>query len=368
MVIGERLKLARQQRGWTLEALSTHTQIPVSSLSEFENGRREPRLSHIEKLAQAHGLSAAWFFESEAAESAVVLWRERPESPDAVATIEGHFLKLCGWYKNLETWCNDHRPCMLPEVSSDRSEFDWADVECLALNVRNHLNLGQRPAFSLLNVLENTCGVRVFHFEFEPSGTAACTRSDEIGMAILLNVSSKRWRRNFDLAHELFHLLTWKVFRDGNAAREASELEEKYANAFASNLLVPEEPLRAAVAAATKSGGGLKHAEIFEIARQFDVSTEALLWRMHRVFNRKQEQTENDIQVCKAFRDVFEIREDANPPLLPERFRALAVRALRNGELSVGRAAEYLGVSRHEAMKLDNVEDVTDDAISLSPA
>jgi predicted HTH domain antitoxin len=53
---------------------------------------------------------------------------------------------------------------------------------------------------------------------------------------------------------------------------------------------------------------------------------------------------------------------------VPERYRALALRALREGELSVGRAAEYLGVSRQEAMALDDIKDVKDDAISLSPA
>ena len=187
-------------------------------------------------------------------------------------------------------------------------------------------------------------------------------------MAVLLNGKNKRWRRNYDLAHELFHLLTWRIFRTGDGAHEAGEQEEKFADKFASCLLIPEEPLRVAIASATKSSGGLKHAELFDIARQFDVSIEALLWRIHGVFSRKREDTEADIAVCKALRDVFDVREDAQPPSLPERYRALALRALREGELSVGRAAEYLGVSRQEAMALDDIKDVKDDAISLSPA
>lgn len=367
-MIGERLKLARQQRGWTLEALANSTDIPVSSLSEFENGKREPRLSHLEKLAQAHGRSVAWFFSTNDDAPEVVLWRKRPDSAETAASIEGQFLKLCGWYQNLEKWCDEVRPCFLPEVKGERNSFDWADVASLATTVRNQLNLGQRPAFSLLNVLENTCGVRVFHLEFAPSGTAACTRSDEFGMAVLLNATNKRWRRNFDLAHELFHLLTWQIFRAGDGAREAGELEEKFADKFASCLLIPEEPLRTAIASATRSSGGLKHVELFDIARQFDVSIEALLWRVHSVFNRQREDTEADVVTCRALRDAFDVREDTKPPSLPERYRAFALRALREGELSVGRAAEYLAVSRQEAMALDDIKDVKDDAISLSPA
>lgn len=364
-MIGERLKSARIDRGWTLETLSSHTSIPVSSLSELENNRREPRLVHLETLARAYGVNVASFFETRCTEPDVVLWRERPDGNDQAAAIEGRFLKLCRWYCQLENWCDEARPCLLPEASGDPAKVTWAEVHRLASKVRHMLDLGQQPASSLLNVLENSCGVRIFHLPFEPSGTAACTRSDELGMAILLNSANKRWRRNFDLAHELFHLLTWTVFRRDNQAREATELEEKFANAFASNLLIPEEPLREAVAAASRSGGVLKHIELFDIARQFDVSVDALLWRMRGVFNRTQEETERDIETCKAFRDSVEVREDTQPPPLPARFRALAIRALREGQLSVGRAADYLGISRREAMQLDELEDVTDDPIAI---
>lgn len=366
-LIGERLKTARTQRGWTLEALSGQTQIPVSSLSEFETGRREPRLTHLEALARAHGKSVSWFFQPVEALAEVVLWRERPQADEAAA-IEGQFLKLCRWYRNLEDWCDEHRPCLLPDARPNGDRFDWSDVQHLANAVRNHLDLGQRPASSLLNVLENGCGVRVFHLEFSPTGTAACTRDETLGMAILLNANNKRWRRNFDLAHELFHLLTWRVFRTEPNAHEATEQEEKFADKFASCLLIPEDALRDAIGAALKSRGTLKHIELFDIARQFDVSIDALLWRMHWVFSRDVKETQRDLEICRAFRETVDVREDTKPPSLPERYRALALRAIREGELSIGRAAEYLGLSRREAMALDDLEDVTDDAISLNPA
>jgi len=350
-----------------LNALSAHTSITASSLSDFENGKREPRLMHLESLAKAYGTSVAWFFEEQPAEGDVILWRERPSDDDAAA-IEGKFLKRCRWYRNLEDWCDERLPCHLPEVKGDPNRIGGSEVRSLASAVRNMLDLGQQPAASLLNVLENSCGIRIFHLHFEPNGAAACTRSDEFGMAILLNASNVRWRRNFSLAHELFHLLTWTVFRTEEHSREASEQEEKFANAFASTLLIPEDPLRRAVSSALESGGSLKHIEIFDLARQFDVSFEALLWRMHSVFNRKREDTEHDIEVCRAFRETVDVREDTKPPQLPARYRALATRALRDGELSIGRAAEYLGLSRQEAMALDDLEDVTDDAISLNPA
>jgi Zn-dependent peptidase ImmA (M78 family)/transcriptional regulator with XRE-family HTH domain len=367
LLINDQLKLARQQRGWTLDALSSVTGIPVSSLSEFETGKREPRLVHLEKLAKAYGRSLAGLLgddtdgvgnaAAQMSAPAVVLWRQRPAAAETAAALEAKFLTLCHWYRNLEEWCDEKRPCLLPDAPQPRAAFDRSAAASLASLVRNQLSLGQQPAFSLLSVLESTCGVKVFHLDFEPARTAACTRSDELGMAILLNARNKRWRRNFDLAHELFHLLTWRVFRThegkpNNSARGASDAEERLANAFAACLLIPEEPLRLAVRSAAKSNGRLLPTEYFDLARQFDVSVDALLWRICEVFRRSANDTQHDLAQCRLLWPMHEVRSDSPPPPLPERYRALALRALQQGEFSSGRAAEYLGMTRHEVLAL----------------
>ena len=88
----------------------------------------------------------------------------------------------------------------------------------------------------------------MFYLDFEPSGTAACTQSPTFGAAVLLNAKNARWRRNFDLAHELFHLLTWNVFNPASgSSTERPAREEQLADRFASNLLMPEESVRASV-------------------------------------------------------------------------------------------------------------------------
>ena len=295
------------------------------------------------------------------------MWRERPTDQDA-AEIEGKFLRLCEQYRNLEDWTGEAVDCTLPEASGNAESFDYTQVERLARAFRSHFDLGDRPAFSLLSVLEDECGVRIFHLDFEPTGTAASSVSDRIGRAILLNAKNVRWRRNFDLAHELFHLLTWRVFRTEGDPRTAiaSKLEESLANAFASHLLLPTDALREAIGEAKRSGGALRHSDLFDVARQFDVSVEALLWRMTRVFGRDPETTRKDIQACRDLAAAFETRTDTEVSSRPSRFKSLVARSLRDGKISTGRAAEYLGISRRAAMRLDEPEDVTDDEVSLS--
>src|SRR5947209_18274739 len=152
-------------------------------------------------------------------------------------------------YHHLELLCNAYEPCDLPFHSGPADRFSYAHAEKLAHQFRQLLGLGERPGQALLRVLEEVCKIKVFHLAFEPSGSAACTLSEFFGAVVLLNAKHVRWRRNFDLAHELFHLLTWKTFRAvGDAAAvEASEAEEKFATCFARNLLVPPEVLRVGV-------------------------------------------------------------------------------------------------------------------------
>jgi Zn-dependent peptidase ImmA (M78 family) len=229
--------------------------------------------------------------------------------------------------------------------------FDYPKAERLAYQVTTGLQLGDRPGQTLLRVLEEVCRLKVFHLDLGDAGSAASTVGESFGPAVLLNVGSVRWRRNFDLAHELFHLLTWDIFRksvDGNV--RPCPREEKLASCFASRLLMPDAPTKTAVEEAARDGK-LSFERLYDVARQFDVSVEALLWRMNFLFKRSEEKTKRDIEKFRTQGAILEDRSDDRPPARPARFRALAVRALQEGELSLGRFSEYMGISRREGEK-----------------
>ena len=107
-------------------------------------------------------------------------------------------------------------------------------------------------------------------------------------------------------------------------------------------------------------------AALFEIARDFDVSIDALLWRMHDIYRGKdREYTKARIHALHDVAKLYEERSKDVPPPRPERFRALAITTLRAGEISTGRFAEYLGISRGEAMKYVEMEGPADEALEL---
>jgi Zn-dependent peptidase ImmA (M78 family)/transcriptional regulator with XRE-family HTH domain len=368
MSLSERLKLARGAINLTLQGVDERTGIGVSTLSEFENGKREPRLVQLKRLADVYDRPLSFFLEDGPVRSQVVLWRKRPDSPGA-EEIQARLVKLGEQYHHLESLCNAHQPSDLPFHTGSAETFGYAQAEKLALQFRQLMGLGQRPGQGLLRVVEEVCKVKVFHLEFEPAGSAACTLSESFGAAILLNARNVRWRRNFDLAHELFHLLTWKTFRSAGEqdAVEASPAEEKLATCFGRHLLVPPEVLRVAVdEALAKHAGRLKFDDLFEIARQFDVSVEAVVRHISFVYGKPADWANTVLDRLRPQIGSWDNRVSDTPPALPPRLQALARQALRHGLLSAGKYAEYVGVSRREAMQIVEQEAEDDAGIELA--
>lgn len=59
-LIGERLRAARAARGWSLGRLAERAGIGKGSLSEIENGTRNPTLSTLYALADSLGRPMSW--------------------------------------------------------------------------------------------------------------------------------------------------------------------------------------------------------------------------------------------------------------------------------------------------------------------
>jgi Zn-dependent peptidase ImmA (M78 family)/DNA-binding XRE family transcriptional regulator len=365
MELGKRLLEARERSGLSLAEVRQRTSIGESSLSEFENGKREPKLKQLVQLAEVYSKPLSFFMSEDIEVEDKVLWRTRPI--DGAELHECRFLKLCGQYRRLEEWMDDVISPQLPSVERIRN---FSDVEDLALRVGRELNLGDRPALALHRALEVDCGIKIFYDDFEPSGTAACVRSRQYGWAILLNAKNALARQNFDLAHELFHLLVWNIFRsysqsasDGVGSEVIpDEKEEQFADKFAACLLLPGDALKKAVDRRCNEGK-LPIAAIPDIAQQFGVSTEALIWRIHWVYNwgrERVERTKELIERVKRLNGVSkeeEKKQAEKSVKYPERYKMLAVQALRSGEISLGRFIEYTEIGRKEAMSYQEQEE-----------
>lgn len=353
--------------GLTLRQVVDRTGVGESSLSEFEHGKREPRLSQLQSLAEVYRRSVGFLLGEGEIPREVVLWREKPDEETA-AEVGAQFRQLADQYHILEQLCCERRPIRLREPEGAGPVAGFSKAQALAHEVHVQLQLGDRPGPVLRRVLEEVWGVKVFHLPFDPTGTAACTVSATFGPAVLLNSGSVRWRRNFDLAHELYHVLTWQHFRteSDDDVLVSNPDEEMWANKFASVLLMPENALRAVLGNVIRDER-IRFADLADIAREFDVSVDALVWRMKQLGYFTADDATALLARYKANAILWESqRERDEPPKRPERFRALALRALRDGRLSIGRFAEYLGMSRSQAMRIAEREVPDDEPITVS--
>ncbi len=54
--LGQRIQQARRAKGWTQEDLAHHAGLDFSYVNQLENGKRNPSLSTIYKIAAALGV------------------------------------------------------------------------------------------------------------------------------------------------------------------------------------------------------------------------------------------------------------------------------------------------------------------------
>lgn len=367
MDIGRRLEEARHAIGYTLEKTSEESGIGKSSISEFENSKREPKFSQLSKLAEVYKRTIEFFLTEERPVEEVMLWREVPDAEEEKKAIEAKFRQLCEQYYRLEVLTGEIKRKNLPGPECTVSDtFDYNEAEAFARRVRKELALGDRPGVGIGQMLEETYYLKIFYDDFY--GSAISTVSDVFGPAVLLNRKNKKWRRNYDLAHELFHILTWTLFRS-DTSPIPSDFEEKLANVFASHLLLPEEPIRERIAFYAEKDGNISLSNLDDIAREFCVSLDALICRISRIYNIPSEKTKTYREYASKMAQIRVPRESDLPYGLPPRYSDLAVRALREGKISLIQFAKYMGITYKKAQEyLAEEEDFTDEKISISVA
>lgn len=366
MDIADRLKIARKAIGYTQEKTEKESGIGISSISNFENGVREPSFSQLSRLAEVYKKTIDFFLADTVPAEAVPLWRDEPATEEERKETEARFRQLCEQYHRLEVCCVEVKRPRLPAADvAHPEELTYRHVESFARKVREQFALGDTPGPCLKTRLEETYYLKIFYLDFP--GSAISSVSEVFGPAILLNRRNKPWRRTYDLAHEVFHLLTWPLFRTRNDGTHISSTnEESLANKFASVLLIPEESLRERLDAHTDSAGNLSFHHLDDISREYDVSLDALICRVASIFRFKKEDTERYRDLGRKYVAGFKPRSSYEPQQFPERYCDLAVRALRGGRLSLMQFAKYMDLNYKKAQDyLTEDDEFRDEKISI---
>ena len=251
-IIGNRLKQEREALNLTLKYATeclgfNHYQ----TLSSIESGERAVKAWELMRLSQLYHRDIRFFLDidRQKQQEQRVLWREASRTSNTVLA-ERKFLSLCQNFRRLTELAGERGAedtILLPvDGARLRSEQFWYASK-LADECRRYLDLGGRPACALSGTLENRLNILVLHLDLQDGGSAAAT-CGPTGRAVLINSRDVLWRRNYDIAHEFFHVLTWHIFTDSEIHSERNRGKkstvEQLADAFASALLLPGDEVK----------------------------------------------------------------------------------------------------------------------------
>ena len=351
-LIGSRVQSARETLGWTQEQLADFMSFKDrQSISDIENGKRSIKAEELLKLGEGLNRNLDYFLDPfSVAGEAQFSWRVAPEVPEAVLDEfelrAGRVVGLLRWLRTNES--GPTFPLKFNLRLPERCSFE--DVQNRAEYLVNKFNLGQVPALGLVECIETNLDLRVLFIDI-PDGSlisgAACHLND-LG-AVLVNRNESEGRRNFDLAHEVFHALTWDSLKPGH--REKDKRIERLADNFAAALLMPLASLQAIVDRERLEDT----AYASELAATFRVTTQALGWRLFNL---------TWISDTTRAGLTYERPLRVSQPI-PKRFSAELVNRLGNaihmGHLSARKAAKILDYN------LSQLEDLFLEHDSLVP-
>lgn len=345
-LIGYRVKAAREAKGWTQEQLTQGLALKDrQSVSDIENGKRSLKPDELLALADLLDRDIEFFIDPFAvAGEAQFSWRVAPEVPedrlDRFELKAGQWIGLLRWLRERQ----DRRASALKRTLRLTAQSSFEVAQERAEGLVAELELGVIPAETLIDKIERELDIPVLFADMEEADgdrsiSGATCHLEDLSV-ILINRHETEARRCYDLAHELFHALTWEVMKPDR--RESNALEERHkgkrieqlANNFAAALLMP----RAALDQILDRDRCDDIAHLREVAALLRVAPVALAWRL---FNLKRigDDTRRDLSQAKQ-------RPSVSGP--PKRFSPSFVRmlheALDHGRLSARKAAKAMGL------------------------
>lgn len=345
-LIGYRVKAARESKGWTQDQLTQGLGLnDRQSVSDIENGKRRLKPDEMLALSDLLDRDIEFFIDPFAvAGEAQFSWRAAPEVPeDSLDRFEfkaGQWIGLLRWLREQQ----DSRASVLKRALRLSAQSSYEDAQERAESLVAELDLGVIPSERLIDKIERELDIPVLFVDTVDTDdgqsiSGATCHLEEMGV-ILINRNESEARRCFDLAHELFHALTWDAMKPDH--RESNSVEdrnkgkriEQLANSFAAALLMPRASLDKLIDRDRLDD----IAHLCEVAVLLRVAPITLAWRL---FNLKLigDDTQRGLSQEKQ-------RPSMSGP--PKRFSPTFVKmlheTLENGRLSARKAAKAMGL------------------------
>lgn len=352
-LIGERIRLAREDADLSQDTVSRRLGFnDRQTLSAIELGQRRVSPEELLRFSEVLDRSLDFFTDPYLVASPQALsYRAKEATPPELATFESQAGRLIAAHRRFQELLG--RPASPAQTQigtlGERSPCDFAAFQgerCAAA-----WQLGDVPALRLREAAKGVGIVVLFVDAPRAISGAACRLPD--GAYVLINRNEPATRQNFDLGHEIFHLLTWDklppqkidliepegaaVRGGGRARRPASEI---LADSFTAGLLMPG----AAVRARWSQSAGLPITDaIAQGAAHFVVSPASFYWRLVNMGLLKQ-----SAETVRLVGGLKGPATEERPQLFSADFVADLHAVLERGAVTVRRVLDLLDLEQDE--------------------
>lgn len=240
---GERLKFARLYNGYTVDELASKIDITAQAESQYEMEKITPQFDKIILLSNVLNFPVDFFLKKDniLLKSGSSYFRSLMKTPKKYRTEQK--TKVCLLAK-LYTVLNEYIEFPTLDLPHDIESYDTPEEA--ASYLREFWKLGDKPILNLLRLLEAK-GVVVTSYDTNTSDIDAFSQQflingKEVFFIAYSNNKNSAARINFDLAHELGHIILHNWNEDTeDISREEFKQREKEANEFAAAFLLPTE-------------------------------------------------------------------------------------------------------------------------------
>ena len=345
-LIGPRIKARREELKLSQEELSARLGFKDrQTLSTIETGER--RVSAEELLLASQLLQRPVEFFTDPfllVGEGKFSWRQGGVPPFKLNAYEEAAGRLIAAFRVLAPEFGQAPRLLRHRLGLEKSST-FEDAIAAAEAFAAEMKLGDVPAQRLATVMEQELNILVLMVDPEEGVSGAACRLPNLD-AVLINRNEVPGRRHYDLAHELFHILTWDSMPPAHVEDNrttSKDRVEQLADNFAAALLMPG-PVLARFGSWHDLDTDALVAKLNSTAEELQVTAAALKWRLVTAGLLKR-------AVAKALDDK-RLRHNgqaaaprAIPPLFSKSFVELVARALEEGRLSVRRTASLLGLT-----------------------
>ncbi len=338
-----RFRELREHAGLSQAELARQIGVDTSLLSRWEKGIRAPSLDQQFTLARMLGITLDYLVNAQFSVHFQFRAKKTLPAPQKSAIDRA----LLDAEMQIHYLDSAYRQAMcLPRPFALRMDFMQQQLPAIAQQTRQYLKLNQRVTLDELKQALTEFNVHIFEWALplQLSGLS-CRNAYAV---IFINRLHARERRLFSLVHELAHVLFHLGHDDTQTVVSViasnREPEEKDANAFAAEFLMPGETIDSMI---HTLGEKIKwHQTLDNLARYFNVSRDAIFYRLSEKGIFSWDEKKYYFSQSTSTRPEPDVRVENIDEQIASEFLRFALELFDNEQVSAGKINEWFFTNR----------------------